>query len=272
MAATVGLFEYSRVWTDASDFPSLSYQKDWNSSDDFPTIETDETQVRSDMQALYDEIADYINGTANAPYSDERWLGKGLRQYVVATGTAEETRIANEEQREKNENGYTDEEEVFHNGRVQNETARQAAETVRISNEDARMARESIRVENENQRIANDNERSVFVAWSESTAYVPGNKVSRQGSSYLCLAACTGVEPPNADYWLLIAEKGATGPQGAQGVQGPQGPRGINGAAVSTAGFVAFNVTEEGHLTVTYADDESMSFSINNDGHLLVTI
>ena len=168
--ATVDPFEYSRVWTDPADFPSISYQKDWNSSDDFPTIETDEAQVRSDMQSLYDEIADYINGTANAPDSDARWLNKGLRQYVVATGGAEETRIAQEEQRQKNENGYTDEEEVFHNGRVQNETARQTAETARDEAETARDKAENGytdeqevfhngRVQNEAARVSAENER-----------------------------------------------------------------------------------------------------------------
>ena len=53
---------YSRRWTSAEDFPRFSYTKDWNSADDFPTIETDETQVRADMQCLYDEVRDYING------------------------------------------------------------------------------------------------------------------------------------------------------------------------------------------------------------------
>ena len=39
--ATVDPFEYSRVWTDPADFPSISYTKSWESQDDFPTIETD---------------------------------------------------------------------------------------------------------------------------------------------------------------------------------------------------------------------------------------
>ena len=56
------ILNYSRRWTNPEDFPSLSYTKDWNSSDDFPTIETDETQVRADMQFLYDEVRDYLNG------------------------------------------------------------------------------------------------------------------------------------------------------------------------------------------------------------------
>lgn len=41
-----------------SDF---SYTKSWRSSADFPTVENDETQVREDMQCLFDEVRDFIN-------------------------------------------------------------------------------------------------------------------------------------------------------------------------------------------------------------------
>lgn len=60
--ADLDILNYSRRWTNPEDFPQLSYTKDWNSSDDFPTIETDETQNRADIQFLYDEIRDYLNG------------------------------------------------------------------------------------------------------------------------------------------------------------------------------------------------------------------
>ena len=42
-------------------------------------------------------------------------------------------------------------------------------------------------------------------------AYVPGNKVVYNGSSYLCTAACTGVLPTNAAHWRLIAARGVDG-------------------------------------------------------------
>jgi len=37
------------------------YTKDWNNPSDFPTIETSETQVRLDIQDLYDQIRDDVN-------------------------------------------------------------------------------------------------------------------------------------------------------------------------------------------------------------------
>lgn len=46
--AIIGHFDYSRKWT---------------SPDDFPTYEASEEQVRADMQALFDEISTYLNGT-----------------------------------------------------------------------------------------------------------------------------------------------------------------------------------------------------------------
>ncbi len=66
--------------------------------------------------------------------------------------------------------------------------------------------------------------------------------------------------------------RGEQGPQGIQGPQGPEGPRGIPGVAVQTAGYVAFNVTEDGILQCTYSGEEPPNYSINNDGHLILEI
>ena len=220
-------FEYSRSWENAADFPSISYTKSWESSDDFPTIETDETQVRADMQSLYTEISDYINGTNESGLPEEEsWEGRGLRQYVVATGGAEETRIANEEQRQKNENGYTDEEEVFHNGRVQNETARQTAETARdhaengytdseevfhngrVQNENARILAEQGRVNAEDARVraeqARADETSGIVAQSTAQATL-AQSYARGGTS-----SRSGEDTDNAKYYSEQAADSAT--------------------------------------------------------------
>ncbi len=47
--------------------------------------------------------------------------------------------------------------------------------------------------------------------YDATKTYAVGNMVTRSGSTYRCIAACTGVLPPNAEYWLLIAQKGADG-------------------------------------------------------------
>ena len=41
----------------------LQFTRDWTKAEDFPTIETDETVIRADMQALHDETKQFINET-----------------------------------------------------------------------------------------------------------------------------------------------------------------------------------------------------------------
>ena len=66
--------------------------------------------------------------------------------------------------------------------------------------------------------------------------------------------------------------QGEVGPMGPQGVQGPAGPQGIAGVAIQTTGYVNFSVTADGVLQCTYTGDEAPSYSINADGHLVLTV
>lgn len=144
----------------------------------------------------------------------------------------------------------------------------------------------------------------VWEVWDSEKKYLPLQKVSRLGSSYICVAANVGVDPAldvagengQGDCWLRIASKGDKGDQGAegpeglqgiqglqgqrgeqgergpQGVQGPPGPRGIDGVSVQTAGMVSFRVTEDGHLMCAYTGDERPDYYINDEGHLCLKI
>lgn len=143
----------------------------------------------------------------------------------------------------------------------------------------------------------------VWVVWDNYTKYLPLQKVSHNGSSYICKTACVGVDPSfdvadgtEGNFWMLIAKKGEEGKQGAegprgavgsrgyqgiqgvqgeqgiQGIQGPPGPRGVDGVAVQTYGMVSFNVTEDGHLTCTYTGDEKPNYYIGEDGHLYLDV
>lgn len=69
-----------------------------------------------------------------------------------------------------------------------------------------------------------------------------------------------------------IGPTGGPGPQGPPGIQGPPGPQGINGVAVAAAGTYAFNVDEAGHLILHYTGDDAPDFSINSNGHLILTV
>lgn len=94
--------------------------------------------------------------------------------------------------------------------RAEAEAARVAAEQTRQSNEQTRQA-------NEASRISAENARNVWENYDDSKAYAVGNKAAYGGSSYLCIRPCTGIAPPSAEYWLLIAKKGDKGDKGEPG-------------------------------------------------------
>ena len=48
-------------------------------------------------------------------------------------------------------------------------------------------------------------------AWSDVTAYVTGDGVSRSGSSYVCISNHTNQPPPNATYWGVLSQAGGAG-------------------------------------------------------------
>lgn len=45
----------------AVEFEKLQFTRNWNNASDFPTYEESEQKVRADMQALHDEVKDFIN-------------------------------------------------------------------------------------------------------------------------------------------------------------------------------------------------------------------
>lgn len=129
--------------------------------------------------------------------------------------SAEEAqRVQQENARQSAEQGRVSAEET----RVQSEKTRLSAESRRVADENARSAAETARVNAENKRdsaeksrVSAENARNVWQTYDAAKTYVPGNKVSFGGSSYLCTAATVGHEPTDTAYWLLIAQKGADG-------------------------------------------------------------
>lgn len=57
MANTV----YPRIKTDPAQYKKAAFSKTWVSAEDFPTVELSEERVRADMQALHDEMKEYVN-------------------------------------------------------------------------------------------------------------------------------------------------------------------------------------------------------------------
>ena len=92
-------------------------------------------------------------------------------------------------------------------------------------------------------------------AWSNSTAYAVNDAVSSGGSTYICVQAHTGQQPPNATYWNVLAAKGDTGSQGVAGAKGDKGDQGDpgvkgdpgmtwKGAWVDTTAYLAGDAVE----------------------------
>lgn len=97
------------------------------------------------------------------------------------------------------------------------EEHRAAAEAARVAAEQTRQSNEKTRQANETSRISAENARNVWENYGASKAYAVGNKVAYGGSSYLCIKPCTGIAPPSAEYWMLIAQKGDKGDKGEPG-------------------------------------------------------
>ena len=110
------------------------------------------------------------------------------------------------------------------------ESAETALGTVQSTLEESQTMLESLQEQDE-----------ALMQWEEydnTKSYSPPAKVVSDGSSYLNIKSSTGISPPDAEHWLLIAAKGDKGQKGekgnpgekgetgAQGVQGPPGPKG----------------------------------------------
>lgn len=68
--------------------------------------------------------------------------------------------------------------------------------------------------------------------YSSSTSYIPYDFVYYNGSSYICILACTNVVPTNTTFWGLMAIQGQSGQKGDKGDTGNTGntgPRGEKG-------------------------------------------
>ena len=128
------------------------------------------------------------------------------------------------------------------------ETTIELAESIRRAAETAWMEREAA--------------DAVCINWSTLLVFKKGNKAVYKGSTYLCLKDCTGVEPTNTEYWLMIAQRG------------DHGKDGTNGVVLSVdADLIAFEIDANGHLILVYEDGSTPpNMELGNDGHLYVVV
>jgi hypothetical protein len=95
--------------------------------------------------------------------------------------------------------------------------------------------------------------------WREDRAYLPLEKVSRLGSSYICTNGCTGVDPAldvgdgvEGDCWLLIARKGDDG-EGIESIDEVGGGEEIDGGRV---------VGRWKDYRITYASGKTLDYRV----------
>ena len=152
---------------------------------------------------------------ARATAESKRAAAETVRQNAeTARATAETKRVSAESARATAEGKRADAETAratAETKRVSAENARANAESTRQTNETARVSAEKSRAAAETARQTAEKARNVWEEYSAGKAYVPGNKVSFNGSSYVCTAATTGHAPTDTAYWLLIAKKGEDG-------------------------------------------------------------
>jgi hypothetical protein len=80
-------------------------------------------------------------------------------------------------------------------------------------------------------------------AYNNGTAYVKGDNVSYNGSSYVATTSTTGNLPTDTSKWQVVANKGATGSTGATGATGSTGSAGAAGVVQSVNGISQAAVT-----------------------------
>ena len=216
---------------------------------------SEKDQLQAEIDALapmfttYKEAAE--TAAVNAKESETAAASSAANAADSAKAAAKSAEAAqyNYEEAEKNEAARVAAENV----RKTNENARKEAEDSRVLAEQERETAETARRENEMAREEAESARSLWEEYNAEKEYVPGNKVAFGGSSYLCIAACTGIEPTNAVHWLKIAERGA------------------DGVTTETTGTYRFSV-EDGRLVLYYTGDEAPDFELGEDGHLWLNL
>lgn len=168
----------------------------------------EEGRVQAETARVQAESLRLSAETARTQAEEERIAAEAARK------KAEEGRMQAEVARVQAETSRTDAEAqraAAEQARVTSEAERGQAELLREAHERTREANELTREQQETTRVAAEDARNSWGDYDPQRAYLTGNKVSYQGSSYLCIAPVQGIAPPDSLYWLLIARRGMDG-------------------------------------------------------------
>ena len=170
--------------------------------------------IRQLIAPAYNALVDAVE-LINTKQTELDGAEESRQEAEAARKNAETERSANEMARKRAE----EERKVAEEARGKAESLRAKKEAAREDAEAERAAAEAARVKAEAARETAEKARAHWEEYQAEKNYPVGSKVAYGGSSYLCLSPCTGVTPPNAEYWLLIAARGTDG-AGSMRVQG----------------------------------------------------
>jgi hypothetical protein len=115
---------------------------------------------------------------------------------------------------ENNLNNYVNTSEQLYTEIEVTENQRQINEGIRGTNEVLRGTNENNRIQQYNKSVIATNKAEDISVWEEFNPlhpYLPLNKVSYNGDSYINIIACTGIYPINTTNFLPIAKHGSNG-------------------------------------------------------------
>lgn len=158
------------------------------------------TTAAGHFRVLDSELPDSAGSAGTITPSDKDQLQAeiaGMEALFTTAKAAAETAAAN---------AKTSETAAAGSASQANTAAAAAAESVKQAAESAKAAANTA-----GSIVTAEIARNFWEDYDSTKSYAVGNKVAYGGSSYLCIKPCIGIAPPNAEYWRLIASRGADG-------------------------------------------------------------
>lgn len=201
----------------------------------------------------FDDFKKYLSDLEDEGFTSLTEIANQAKASATAAKTSEDNAKVSETNAATSATAAKTSETEAKSAKDSSETAKTAAETAQTAAETA--ANNARGYANEGSNILLRNEQVAV-----RTPYVGTN-----GNWYVWNNNTTSYEDSGTK------AQGDQGIQGVKGEKGEQGDQGLNGVAVAAEGVFAFNIDENGHLILSYTDEQPPNFTVNEEGHLIYT-